>query len=82
MSDAIETTRKVYSIDKVPESKLSNYRLRCIQERDTSGVREGELLGIAEARLYEAVKNYLRRGANADLVRRVVNEAVQDHKSR
>lgn len=82
MSDGIETTRKVYRIDEVPESKLSNYRLRCIQERDTSGVREGELLGIAEARLHEAVKNYLRRGANEDLVLRVVNEAIREHKSR
>lgn len=84
MSDGngIETTRKVYRIDDVPELKLSNYRLRCMQDRDTSGIRESELLEIAEARLFEAVKNYLRRGASEDLVASVVNEALQSCKSR
>lgn len=80
MRDGIETTRKVYRIDDVPESKLSNYRLRCMQDRDTSGMHESMLLEIAESRLFEAVKNYLRRGANCDLVLRVVNESLAEHK--
>lgn len=77
MSDGIETTRKVFSIHDVAESRLSKYRLRCLQERDTSGFRESELLEIAESRLFEAVRNYLRRGANADLVQRVVKQAME-----
>lgn len=77
MSDGIETTRKVYRIDDVPEYKISNYRLRGLQERDTSGIRESELLEIAEQRLFEAVRNYLRRGANEGLVARVVDTALK-----
>lgn len=78
MSDGIETTRKVFSIHDVEESLLSKYRLQCLQERDTSGFLESELLEIAEARLFESVKNYLRRGANADLVQRVVDDAMKE----
>jgi len=77
MTDGIETTRKVYRVDDVPEYKVSNYRLRCLQDRDTSGIRESELLEIAEQRLFEAVRNYLRRGANEELVSRVVDVALK-----
>lgn len=72
--DGIETARKVYSIGSVAESRLSKYRLRCMQTReDTSGLRENDLLEEAEKKLFDAIQLYVKRGGNRELVLRVVN---------
>lgn len=64
---------KIYYIgaDRVPESKLSTYRLRCQTERyDKSGIKAGEKLEKAEGGLQAAIIAYLEAGGTPELVER------------
>jgi len=71
---------KIYHIgsDRVPESKLSTYRLRCQTERhDKDGLKAGKKMEKAEDELQAAVVAYLEAGGSEELVMRCVLRSVQ-----
>lgn len=71
---------KIYHIgaDKVPESKLSTYRLRCQTERhDKDGLKAGEKLEKAEDKLHAAVIAYLEAGGSEELAMRCVLRSAE-----
>lgn len=74
--------RRVLSIERdgISQARLirSRWRRGCQTERDTSGVKAGELLENAEGKVYDAIVDYLGRGGSVDLVERIVSRAVSD----
>lgn len=67
-SDGIESHRKWLSLQDVPESKLTYYHLRAVQDRSGDGVRYRAKLEKAENELLSAIEKYLDAGANVELV--------------
>lgn len=76
MKDGIETTRKVYSLQDVPEEKINKRRLLQMRTSDKSGLREARILRNADSTIRQGILRLLNYGGTESQVWAIVNSQL------
>jgi len=76
VKDGIETTRKVYSLQDVPEEKINKRRLLQMRTSDKSGLREARILRNADSTIRQGILRLLNYGGTESQVWAIVNSQL------